>query len=764
MKKTRWGLLALLVLAIATVVGGYHASRKRMRLLAPVRPAPLPAELQSLSKNWSWSRSEGDRPVVEARARDFRQIKEGARFELTEVELKIFSRSGDAYDLVRSQKAEFDPAAERLHSLGPVTLLLGVPAASPSPAKGRVEIRTAGLTYDNKTGITSTDQPVRFQFEQGEGASTGAQYDPARRYLWMKSQVEVSGLPSLSGATSGPEPRRAARPMRLRAGELHYYEAEQKIEMRPWSSLERGDQGIQAADATVWLEQGALKKVGANRAEGWNLGPGREVRFGGDRLEAHFTPEGAIASAAGQGNARLVSRAAAGLTRVTGGRVDLEFQTRPGTEEIELTTARVREQARMESGPETRVLAAEELKLVMRPGGEEVETVETLGAGRLELAPSQPGQWKRTLTADRISARYARGNRVEQLRASGQAHLRSDPPAAEAERRGARPQPRQSWSDNLDAVFDPASGQMRELRQWSNFRYQEGPRQAKAAGAKFELAEDRITLESEARVWDESGSTSADLLVLEQRQDRFRAEGNVTSTHRERAGSSSGSLPAQAWFSPGQPVHAASVRFHSDQRNRLLRYRGAARLWQPGNSLQAEEIDLDRTGRTLSARGGVVSILTEQDDRRNLRPRVVTISADSLEYWDEGRRALYSGGVLLRRDSLTVRSAELEAFLRPAEAAGNGQSRLERALARGQVEIVETAAAGSSPRRGRAEQAEFFSADQKVILRGGSPTLEQPDRGSTRGEELTYYLDQERLLVSGGPGAPSQGRQKLKRK
>jgi lipopolysaccharide export system protein LptA len=179
MRKTRVALLLLLVLAIAVVIGGYQRSQKRNRMLAPAKPPPLPSELHSVAKNWSWSRSSEDRSVVEVRAGDFRQIKDSSRLELEGVELKIFSKTGETYDFVRCRKAEFDQPAEKLYSDGEVTIVLGLPASGlPTPGRRSVEIRTSGLTYDNKTAVASTDRPAHFQFENGEGRSTGAVYTP----------------------------------------------------------------------------------------------------------------------------------------------------------------------------------------------------------------------------------------------------------------------------------------------------------------------------------------------------------------------------------------------------------------------------------------------------------------------------------------------------------------------------------------------------------------------------------------------------------
>jgi lipopolysaccharide export system protein LptA len=109
------------------------------------------------------------------------------------------------------------------------------------------------------------------------------------------------------------------------------------------------------------------------------------------------------------------------------------------------------------------------------------------------------------------------------------------------------------------------------------------------------------------------------------------------------------------------------------------------------------------------------------------------------------------------------RSVQLEAWLRPASQTQDGQSRLERALARGRVEMLETAAGARPARRGYAEEAEYTAGEEKVVLRGGLPTVEQPDHGFTRGVELTYYLDDDKLLVSGQAGTRSLTHQRLKR-
>jgi lipopolysaccharide export system protein LptA len=773
MKKTRFVLLVLLLSAIAVVIGGYRITEKRNRMLAPAKPAPIPGDLHSIANNWSWSQSSKDRPLVEARARDFRQSKDAAKFELLGVELKVFSKAGDTYDWIRSNEAQFDQAAEKLYSEGEVTIVLGLPAGGPPvPGKRYVEIRTSGLTYDNKNNVSSTERPVRFQFENGSGSSIGAVYDANQHYLWLKSRVDVVG----AGAQAG---------MHIRAGELMYYEADQKIELKPWSSLQRGGQGVEAASSTVYLDKGNLKKIEAQNGKGWDLSPGRETRFSGAALEVNFTPEGTVAHATGIGDAQVLSQSASGVIKMNGGRVDLEFTTPPDAGDSELSLAYVRGNGRIESvpaafqdqpQPESKVLSAEWIKVAMMPGGRDIQMLETLTPGRLDFIPNQPAQWKRILTADRMSAQYVAGNHPEKLHAVGHVQLRSDPPVRQAAGRagGSQPQPRITWSDDLEALFDTHTGQMRELHQWSNFRYEEGTRKGRAGGARFDVANDRITLDSGARVWDETSVTAADLLVLDQRQDRMHAEGNVASTHQDNIQKGQ-PRASDSLFSSDHPIHATAQRLDTEQHNQVMHYSGSARLWQEGSSIQAQQISLNREDGTLDARGNVISVLMEdpapdpsgptagQAGKSASPQRLVSISAESLLYTDQDRRAFYTGRALLRREHMLIRAGEIEAFLRPQEKVQQGESRIEHALARGQVEILETATDKHPPRKAVAQQAEYWSGEEKLTLRGGTPTLEQPGRGSTQGAELTYYRDGDRLLVNGRPGMRSKTHQTLKR-
>ena len=56
----------------------------------------------------------------------------------------------------------------------------------------------------------------------------------------------------------------------------------------------------------------------------------------------------------------------------------------------------------------------------------------------------------------------------------------------------------------------------------------------------------------------------------------------------------------------------------------------------------------------------------------------IRVSADSILYEEDGRRAIYRGGVELHRGRLRVLSDELEAYFGPDESAGSGTEWTEK--------------------------------------------------------------------------------------
>jgi lipopolysaccharide export system protein LptA len=216
-------------------------------------------------------------------------------------------------------------------------------------------------------------------------------------------------------------------------------------------------------------------------------------------------------------------------------------------------------------------------------------------------------------------------------------------------------------------------------------------------------------------------------------------------------------------------MQAFADRMISSGDNKHIRYQGNARAWQGPNRVDADRIEIDRDRRMMEAHGKVVSQFADKSQDKNqdknsgqksskakaAGPPVFTVvRATDLVYTEETRVAVYHGGVILNRPGLTVNSRDLQAFLKPADS----DSSLDKAFADGAVKIVSVSTVGKTTRTrtGTSEHAEYYADEQKVILQKDQPLLVDNVRGNTTGQQLTWWANNDRLLVDGESGKPAQ--------
>jgi lipopolysaccharide export system protein LptA len=734
LRSTRVLLLLAIVLILGAVGASWYRQRSALSRQAPKPPKSLPLDTAAEMSDWVYTKEQGGR-ITEVRARNFRQLNEPSRLELEKVEIRLFKPGGKSFDQIRSAHAQLDQATETLYSDGEVEITMGVPAEG--APKGRLmTIRSSGVSFDVKTGRATTEREASFAFDLGEGKAVGAVYDPNVRELIMKSQVGLHWR--------GADPK--AKPMALEAGELTYRERDSLVLLPAWSRLTRDVTELSATDSVVTLEEGMIRKVEGKQARGSAAYPNRKLEYAADHLLMHLDAKGEVEKVVGSDNARAVSTSDAARTSTTADRVELEFDTAKG--ESTLKRALAMGHAFMESvpvprkgvlPPESRRLRSEAILVEMRQGGREVAKVETHAPGHLEFLPNRPGQRHRTLDAERLSMEYGPENQVESFSAF-KAATRTDPLPRQPGDKRPPDAPMLTWSDDLRAAFEPKTGQLSRLEQWTNFRYEQGDRQAIAQRAVLEQQRDSITLERNARIWDTSGSTAADRIALDQKSGDVTAEGNVVSIRLpEKKGNSS------AVLSQEEPLNARAARMTTSEGNKKIHYEGDAIAWQGANRIWADSLDIDRVARRLTAHGNVRTQFLDQAGTPKAGPAAVfvRITASGLVYEEAGRVAHYTGGARLTRPGMNVNASEIRAWFND----GKSDSSLDRAFADGAVEVVRT-----EPGRtltGTSEHAEYYAAEQKIILTKGDPTLVDSAHGYTKGRELTYWANNDKLLVNG---------------
>jgi lipopolysaccharide export system protein LptA len=751
MRLSRWLILAALLVIVAFVGQTYIKRQQALARDTPPPPPPLETGINGRASDWVYTQSDGERPRVTIRAKSFRQVQAPSVMELNGVELQLFHKEGVQYDLVRSAQAQFDIVAKSLYSDGEVDITM--PTASKKNAtddpltQGRiVKIHTSGVHFASDTGKASTDREAKFEFEQGYGSAMGADYDPNSRELHLRSKVVLHWM--------GKNP--GAKPMLIEAGEAYYREAEAKVFLLPWSKLTRENLHMEGAAAIVTLDKGVIKEAFSQSAHGVQNDPGRKVEFGAETLMLTFGQDMIIQEIKGQQNGKLVSTSNAMRTTVTGDVIDLQFD--PTKKDSTLTHALAMKQAVAEAVPlprpgellgDTRTLHSEVIHLNMRPGGREIDTVETDGAGTADFIPNRAGQPKRSVKGDRIWITYGPENRIQSFRTIN-AFTRTDKPGMPA------PPPMLTQSKELLATFDPKTSELARLEQKTAFRYEEGTRRATADHATLEQAKDLITLEGSARTFDPTGSASADRLIMDQKSGDFVADGRVATTRQPDDKASSSALLSGSDVMQGRAQHMTSA-----EHNQKLHYEGNAVVWQGPNRVEADRIDINRMTQAFEAHGKVVSQFADKssDDKDDKAaadkpkppsaPVFTVVRAPDLVYSDDTRVAHYQGGAAMVRPGLTVNGKELKAFLNDKESS----STLDKAFADGAVKIVSTG--DKRIRTGTGEHGEYYTTEKKVIVNGGDSLLVDSIKGQTRGKQLTWWSNNDRLLVNGVENRPA---------
>lgn len=115
----------------------------------------------------------------------------------------------------------------------------------------------------------------------------------------------------------------------------------------------------------------------------------------------------------------------------------------------------------------------------------------------------------------------------------------------------------------------------------------------------------------------------------------------------------------------------------------------------------------------------------------------VTVDADQLENLQREGLIVFTGNVVASQDSSTQYADRMEVYL---DARGDG---IVRTVSTGNVRIIT-----KDCRMGTAQRAEYYDAEQRVLLIGNARVWR--DDNVVTGERITLYLAEDRSVVEGG--------------
>jgi lipopolysaccharide transport protein LptA len=157
------------------------------------------------------------------------------------------------------------------------------------------------------------------------------------------------------------------------------------------------------------------------------------------------------------------------------------------------------------------------------------------------------------------------------------------------------------------------------------------------------------------------------------------------------------------------------------------------KIWQEKESLSAQRVIMEEETGKIQCSGGVESFFPLEPGKEK-REEMIRISAERMNFEHDEKLLFYEEKTSLRIQDIRLDAKTLSVYLMEKK------GKMEKMVARGEVIILK------SQNEGRGKEA-VYDPNKEVIVLSGSPELIDKNRGVTRGDKLTFYLADGRIVV-----------------
>jgi lipopolysaccharide export system protein LptA len=805
------GILLVVALVAFLAIGKWKNPLNRRDL-----PKRLGIDIQQDFNGVTYTQAHGGHTLFKIHASKVVQLKQGNAL-LHDVKIELYGEDGSRVDRIEGNEFEYDKQAGTATATGPVEITLMRPGVAPAiapkatpgqalgdktkgkplsaaaetAAAGEIHVKTAGLTFDQNSGVARTSQHVEFSMAQGTGSAMGASYDSKMGLLALDRAVELNT-------------RRGGETVQLHARHAEFERAAQLCRLQAATAEYRGVQTAAGDAKILFRTDGSAVRLDA--AGGFTLATANGSHLAATAGSLDFDEHNQPRHGHLEGGVRMdsASQTAKGgrLVQGTAPAAELEFTAKGELRHAHLERGVVIDSNETSSSPTgplriSRNWRSPVADVEFRNAGQgKVEPATLHGAGGV-VVTSQSQRGKEApvpsrLAADEVTGSFGQGSELTSMTGAGHAEIEETTAA------GTR---LTTSGERVDAHFaaGPANGtktaqggatQIQSANVEGHVVLVESPAakpgeaaaapmHATAGRAVYEGAGEWLHLTLSPRVEDGGLQLTADKIDVSQDSGDAFAHGNVKATWdgsgADKTGRARSNQPGKSENSVdlgGQgPVHAISAEVQLHQASGEATFRGHARLWQQANSISAPAIVLDRQRQTLVARSTdkaepvravLVSAAGPEPGRpagkeaagKAAEPSVIRMRGSDLKYSDAERKAKMQGGaagsVVAETGTATSVSNEVELLLLPpGNHAGKGgaTAQVDRMTARGQVTV------SSQGRRGSGEQLVYSGGSGEYVLTGTAaapPRMTDPARGTVTGEALIFNSRDDSVSVEGG--------------
>jgi lipopolysaccharide export system protein LptA len=797
-------------------------------------PNRLGIEVQQESSGVTYTQAHGGHTLFKLHASKVVQLKEGNHVLLHKVKIELYGADGTRVDRIEGDEFEYDPEKNLATAAGPVEITLMRPGVAPAIApkatarqalsgkakgstlasaaetaeRGEIHVKTSGLSFDEKSGVATTDRHVDFSVVQGSGSSMGARYDSQPGHLVLDRAVELTTV-------------RGGKTVVIHAQHGEFERGDKICHLHAATADYKGGEATAGDAKVLFREDGSAVRLDAmngftlTTATGAHVtAPTGSMDFNEHNQPRHGHLEGGVRlDSTSQKGSR--SRQLHGSSPVAELEFTLQGELRHVHLErgVEMHSEDVSE-TQDGSGPlrESRTWVSPVADVDFRDNGKgQAEPATIHGTqGVVVTGESQRGTGAVApfrLAADEMTGELEQashstnkdafiGAQGTELRAmNGVGHASVEETTATGARQTAT-------GDRLEAHFVPAGGSGAKSGQKSSARglsqvqsafldghvvliqtpvakpgaQAEAPLRATAGRAVYEGVGEWLHLTLSPRVENGGFELTAEKVDVSHDSGDAFAHGNVKATWVDSGQQDRGTNGASSLSSMGQgslafggqgPSHVVSLEAQLHQASGEATFRGDARLWQQANSVAAPVIVLNRERQTLVARSTdtaepvkVVLLSTGGPESgkdaggKSTAPSVIRVRGGDLKYSDAEHKAVMHGGALgaVTAEAGTAISVsnEVELLLLPPDnhaGKDGGAARVDRMTARGRVTL------NSEGRRGSGEQLVYSGESGEYVLTGTAaapPRMNDPARGTVSGEALIFNSRDDSVSVEGG--------------
>jgi lipopolysaccharide export system protein LptA len=738
---TRIVAFALLATGIAVVGVSYYKLRNVEKFKARPDKPELSKQVTAVVEGYEQRVTKNDRLYLLVKASRDVTFSDG-HHELENVSMAVYPPEGETPDQISATRAIYQPDTNVLSFVGNVKI----------ETKDKLKVNTEALSFDQNSGVAQTDSPVSFERENVSGTSVGALVEQKTKRLELKTNVQLTVAPAVSGASASAQKR--ARPINIKAGHGTFHHESLQLTFSGGVTLEQELDILSGDNFNTFLNKDKRLERAEIRGNAY-----MRVMDSGRAAEVHavnmdFFMDGDQRLQRALANTDVKARTLDGDSDVqVAGSSSLEatFQAVGDNSLLKQMTMGGRSVITM-SAPKSKAndpksankrLTANSVKLTWRSAGRDLETAQASGDAELFIEPvvSSARAERKTLNAPQFDCDFFEaGNLMRTCKATGGSKAVMDPmqPAPD---RGTRTLNSQS----MTAVFLKEVQDVERVDAQGDAKFNENDRNGIAANVSYVAADQTVRLRGgDPTVWDSRGRTKAVELDSDLLNRVSYARGRTTTTYYSQE-QTNGATP---FAKTKSPVYIASERgeFRHDSGQAI--YSGNARAWQEDNYVRGDKLVLYMNDKRMESTGHVQTAIYNAKRRVENSPSVVPVfaAADSMFYSDPDRKIHYEGNVDIKQGTDRLTGGVADVYL------VKESNEMEKTIAQKNVVLTQP------NRKGTGDWVEYTAANEIAVLKGNPARVDDVEQGNTEGNRLTLSVRDGKVTADDARGPLSPGR------